>query len=77
MGSRIVVVGTVHHDATYTTEQQWVVDTPAWDETVVTKDAWDETVVTKAAWDETVVTKEARDEEAVLGYRCSTCVEEK
>ena len=71
--SAVVVVGTVHHDAVYTTEQQWIVDKAAWDETVVTKEAWDETVVVKAAWDETVTVKEAYDEEIITGYHCSGC----
>lgn len=39
-----IQVGTKHHDAV--TEQVWVVDKAAWDETVVVKEAWDEKVLT-------------------------------
>ena len=48
-----VQTGSIHHDAV--TEEQWVVDKAAWDETVVDKEAWDEEVVEKGAWNETVV----------------------
>ena len=75
-GSKIVITGYIHHDATYTTQQQWIVDTPAWDETKVTP-AWDETIVTKPAWDSTDVVQPAWDEEVVTGYKCSVCGEVK
>lgn len=42
----------VHHDAI--TDQIWIEDTVAWDETVVIKEAYDETVVAKEAYDELV-----------------------
>lgn len=38
------VTTTRHHDAL--TEQQWIVDQPAWDEQKLLKDSWDETIVT-------------------------------
>ena len=53
-----------------------VVDTAAWDETVVTKAAWDETVVVKEAWTETVVDKAAWTEKVFYDepkIKCETC----
>ncbi|MDD6560765.1 MAG: hypothetical protein PUF17_07320 [Lactimicrobium massiliense] len=56
----------VHHDATGhnedITEQKWVQDSGAWDETVVDQDAWDEKVVDKPASQHTVLT-----------YHCNNC----
>lgn len=56
----------VHHDATGhnedVTEQKWVQDSDAWDETVVDQDAWDEKVVDKPASQHTVLT-----------YHCNNC----
>ena len=57
-GDRQIQVGTIHHDAVTHTEQVWVEDTAAWDETIhhdaVThvEQQW---VETKAAWDEQVL----------------------
>ncbi len=65
-GHVAVVVDTIHHDAVYETQQTWVVDKAAYDETVVVKEAYDETVVVKEAYDETVVVKEAYDETVVV-----------
>lgn len=51
-GSTYTYVYGTYHPAI--TEQQWVEETPAWDETVVVSPAWDETVVVSQAWDEEV-----------------------
>lgn len=56
----------VHHDATGhnedVTEQKWVQDSAAWDETVVDQAAWDEKVVDKPA-----------SQHSVLTYHCNNC----
>ena len=82
---KVKVVGAEahEHDWEAVTEQRWVVDKAAWDETVVDKAAWDETVVDKAAWDETVVVKEAWTEKKqvkadwvesyIIGIKCTDC----
>ncbi len=59
----------------------WVVDRPAWDETVtdqeawdeavVDQEAWDEVIVDQEAWDETVVDTPAWDEDIIIHYQCS------
>ena len=46
----------------YGDHEEWVIDTPAWDEQVLVKEAWDEQVLVKEAWDEQVLAKEAWDE---------------
>lgn len=58
---KVKVVGAEQHQHTWqdVTENRYVVDSAAWDETVVDSAAWDETVVDSQAWDETVVVKEA------------------
>ena len=64
---KVKVVGAEQHQHTWqdVTENRYVVDSPAWDETVVDSAAWDETVVDSQAWDETVVVKEAWTETVV------------
>ena len=64
---KVKVVGAEQHEHTWqdVTENRYVVDSPAWDETVVDSAAWDETVVDSQAWDETVVVKEAWTETVV------------
>lgn len=64
---KVKVVGAEQHQHTWqdVTENRYVVDSQAWDETVVDSQAWDETVVDSQAWDETVVVKEAWTETRV------------
>ena len=64
---KVKVVGAEQHQHTWqdVTENRYVVDSPAWDETVVDSAAWDETVVDSQAWDETVVVKEAWTETVI------------
>ena len=45
---------------------KWIVDKPAWDETVVDKPAYDEQVLVQAAWDEPVY-------ETVTETHCNGC----
>lgn len=65
---KVKVVGAEQHEHNWqdVTENRYVVDSPAWDETVVDSPAWDETVVDSQAWDETVVVKEAWTETRVI-----------
>ena len=65
---KVKVVGAEQHQHTWqdVTENRYVVDSAAWDETVVDSAAWDETVVDSQAWDETVVVKEAWTETRVI-----------
>ena len=66
--NRDVQVGTTHHEGTPAKyEQQWVEDSPAYDEQVVDQPAWDEPI------SEQVKVQDAWDEEVVTGYRCSGC----
>ena len=45
---------------------KWIVDKPAWDETVVDKEAYDEQVLVKEAWDEPVYGEQ-------VIYHCNGC----
>lgn len=42
--------------------QDWITDSPAWDETVTDREAWEEIVTDREAWEETIVDREAWDE---------------
>ena len=84
---KVKVVSAEQHQHSWqdVTENRYVVDSPAWDETVVVTPAWDETVVVKEAWDEqtgytpmwdeTVVITEPYDETVTVPAWTETVVD--